>query len=242
MKILNTDRQHPHVSRITNSEKHSNVRGDTKVVTTVEGIRKKRKTSKCGWRYRTEAISDLLSNPLWSQLQLSIHFFHENAMEQFRLKHKFDRTPLLDCFFADFHQVDNIHIQSTIYNKSIEVCTENNNKGSPCGWCNVDLKVSMVYCSSCNASLHITCAARSMKSSTSHLIPIHFTCPWCSHSSSWTEMVRRNEDIIIAHSSERKSGKEEVANEEEEEEEDELSCQSISSNTDDDEGEIEKVV
>mmetsp|Transcript_19806 Transcript_19806/g.28288 ORF Transcript_19806/g.28288 Transcript_19806/m.28288 type:complete len:168 (+) Transcript_19806:372-875(+) len=160
-------------------------------------------------------------------------------MEQFRLKHKFDNTPLLKCFFADLNQVDNIHLE-TSPEGSID-CTNiiGTNKSPCCNVCHVDMTsstTSTVSCKSCSMSWHLTCAARTMRSSsiidTTHLIPVHFTCTCCGYSTSWTNMVRRSQKRKIG-SLEVENNNDEELEDEEGEEEEELSCQSISSDSDD---------
>lgn len=178
--------QHPSVSRLV-----SNSQSPTK----------KNKKLQRGWKNRLDAISIILSVPLWAQMRLSVHFFNDVAIDYFRNKHNFEKTPLLRVQTSDNKAVDVMHRrlqdeedkrESTI-SKPIFDCKICQSE--------VLMKDAIFFCSACGASVHLTCAAREGTESVSStvVIPDSYQCVACSRDHVWFDVtaqcLRRRADV-----------------------------------------------
>ena len=182
--------QHPSVSRLVGQKIASNTQIPSK------SIRKLQR----GWKNRLDAISIILSVPLWAQMKLFIHFFNDAAIDYFRNRHQFEFTPLLRVLPSDHNAIDSMHQRL----QEVEVTREAVAKPfHDCRICQLEvmMKETIFFCSTCEASVHLTCAARKGTESSSSivLIPDRYQCVICQRDHVWFDVtaqcLRRKADV-----------------------------------------------
>jgi hypothetical protein len=192
--MLDACRQHPSISRLVVQN----------TVTNPLSPIKKGKQLQRGWKQRVEAISKILSIPLWAQMRLSVHFFNDTAMDFFRKIHNFEKTPLLQVLISDHKAVDVMHLPLHVAEEKLETVP----KSSDCKICHseVMMKDAIYFCSACEGSVHLTCAARvssvtTAASSSMIVIPESYRCVCCGRDQVWfdvtTQCIRRRSNSNI---------------------------------------------
>ena len=172
--------QHPSVSRLVGQ----NIAFNTQIPS--KSIKKLQR----GWKNRLDAISIILSVPLWAQMKLFIHFFNDAAIDYFRNKHNFELTPLLRVLPSDHSAIDVMHRRL----QEAEVTWEAVAKPiHGCKICQLEvmMKDAIFFCSTCEASVHLTCAASkgTESCSSSVLIPDRYQCVICQRDHVWFDVA-----------------------------------------------------
>lgn len=198
---------------------------------------KKGKQLQRGWKNRVEAISKILGIPLWAQMRLSVHFFNDTAMDYFRKIHNSEKTPLLRVLTSDHKAVDVMHLLL----HEAEEKREPISKSHDCNICHseVIMKDAIYFCSECEASVHLTCAARvssvASTSSSMIVIPESYRCVRCGRDRVWfdvtTQCIRRRSNTnIMDGSDDEDDGSDDDNNNNDNENDENQDCDDLESN------------